>query len=192
MRNNREHDLFKSLADKYVELDGAKLENELNNIETDSIPQPRMPRRRRKSYAAFMAVAAVIIVMISALILAGNIFPKGFAPENKDDMPQSAPNVKLVSQNRFELIEDKEDNGMFIYSFKDKKADDAIITLEKSEMPDTSLMVQDNLNGEIIYWMSDTRYKKLIYENKGYVISMYCCYELETLKALYNDMEIIL
>lgn len=198
MNNNDK--FFKNIADRYVEQLGSELSKQPAASVSDkdgsySEMKSRIRRQRIKKLTAFgipAAAAAVICLLLTFAFING-----GKPPSVLDNTvsplasPSTSVSIIQLSGTRFSITDEDFDNGKIIYSINDNSLDDhAVVTFEKTVLPDLSDYQTAETGGSRVYYKSEDNYYILLYQVGDYIVTMSCRYEMSTLRALSRNMKI--
>lgn len=190
MKKRNNDDLFKELADKYVEQygDNLKKENEFIHISRQNFATPHLDQRVRreikktnkKTYRYFipaMVACLILIVTIPAVNFIVSQVSKNYIMHEVGQIPFSNP-----MPDRFEIEDVEQDEGKTIYYLKEKHQNDIILEMERTEINTISDDFKEiRINGKPAYLLEETDYSVLIFEKYGIAYKMTCRYESSTL-----------
>lgn len=183
---------FRQLAQRYVEMEGAALREELSRGEGARAPgldekvRRGVHSHRWARVGAGIAAAAAGIVLVLAvpnfLRHSGATPPPdtsyadGTAGEGDTPIAFTASLPANLS-----ISDTRQDRGQTIYYLKDTRGDDVVMALERAELPDTQGMQVRRINGTAVYTEETADYAVLIFRRGGVVYTLTCRYELNTL-----------
>ena len=207
---NQEEQIYKKIADLYVDAMGSKLKEEylalhiqMNTASMDQkvfvgIEKTNKKESRKKVIKftkVFVPLAASFLLVISALFFLN--LNKSFAPA------EEAPAAEVAEESEAEfiplshplpsnlsVIDSKLDNGMTIYRLRDIYEDDVVMELiQESEGEfNTEDMMQIEVNGKIVYGRTTDTYNKLIFIDDGIIYTLTCRYDINTLIAISKNI----
>lgn len=180
--------LFRQLAGRYVEAEGASLRRELEQMQEtppDLLLDAKVRmgiRKRRKGWAAVgMAAAAACVVLVLALprFLGGVLAPSSSGEETDGTVSSIAFTATLPAN--LSVADTRQDKGQTIYYLEDTQGDDVVMTLERAPLPDTTGMDVRRIDGTRVYTRTTADYALLMFRLKGVTYTLTCRYELDTL-----------
>lgn len=207
-RDKGNSDGFKLLAERYVEIQGAKLEIESESEEIKVTPKPEKPKilvkkkRNRTLETSIAAALTAFVVLIGGLTVSFliNGIKKEVDSEDsvlsesaKPSYQWQAPKLSINYSRRFEIKKIMEDNGQMIYIIADSLGDDAVVTLKHSEESSSGSEEWKTgyLDGTAVRYKEDVAYKLISFNERDTIIEMSCVYEKETLKDLFRSIQLI-
>ena len=178
--------VFRQLADRYVEAQGARLRQELEQAGSAAAPvrqlDPRITALRRRRVLAGVSAMAACLLLVLALprFIGRDTVPSASSAESgsADDTPiaftATLPRNLSVSRTR-------QDRGQTIYYLADTRGDDVVMTLQREPLPDTAGMTLQRLHGRPVYTLEKAEYALLLFRLDGISYTLTCRYELDTL-----------
>ena len=201
-------DGFRLLAERYVEIQGAKLEVEAEDEAIKVAPKPKKPKiivqkkkRNRPVETSIAAALTALVVLIGGLsvgfLINGIKKETGgeggvLSESTKPSYQWQAPKLSINYSKRFEIKETMEDNGQMIYIISDSFGDDAVVTLKHAEKAssDGEKWKTGYLDGTTVRYKEDVAYKLISFDERDTVIEMSCVYEKSTLKELFRSIQL--
>jgi hypothetical protein len=201
-------DSFKLLAERYIEIHGAKLEVESETEKIKVMPKPKKPeilvKKKRRNLSVETSIAAALtalVVLIGGLTVSFLINGINKEADREDSVLSEsakpsyqwqAPKLSIHYSCRFEIKEIMEDNGQTIYIISDSLGDDAVVTLKPVEKSyfDSENWKSGYLDGTAVRYKEDVAYKLISFDERDTIIEMSCVYEKDTLKELFRSIQL--
>ena len=206
---------YKRIANEYLLAYGSELRRELEGVEPlpDSIATLSLDRRVRREIAALkrarnlrytgLIAACLAIALLTPLIL--NIYPsRSAAPGSAPTVAQPAPPPAMPPAEIYEVLplsfnlpdqfavsSVDQDVEKTIYSLKDSKLDDVVMTLERSgDISPYDTLFELPIGGHIAFGSSGNGYSLLAFREEEsdilYVLS--CKHDINTLLVLSKEI----
>ena len=201
-------DSFKLLAERYIEIHGAKLEVESETEKIKVMPKPKkteiLVKKKRRNLSIETSIAAALtalVVLIGGLTVSFLINGINKEADREDSVLSEstkpsyqwqAPKLSIHYSRRFEIKEIMEDNGQTIYIISDSLGDDAVVTLKHSEESSSGSEEWKTgyLDGTAVRYKEDVAYKLISFDERDTIIEMSCVYEKDTLKELFRSIQL--
>lgn len=183
--------LFRQLAQRYVEMEGAALREELRQGEgarasglDGKVRRGVRSRRWTRAAAGIAAAAAGIVVVLAVpnfLRHSGSTPPDTSYADGTVGEGDTPIAFTASLPANLSISDTRQDRGQTIYYLKDTRGDDVVMALERAELPDTQGMQVRRINGTAVYTEETADYAVLIFRRGGVVYTLTCRYELNTL-----------
>ena len=194
MNNNNAEYIFKELAARYVEHEGAQLKAELAADTAAGVVSftPRLDRkvksrRHGTRRIAFSGLAAAVALFVAIFALQ-TIKPM----EKKNDSVNTESGSGMIPLS-FTLPETMSvatrelDRGDSVYTLDNTGGDDVVMVLSHKPA-DTSELTPTNINGHAASEKSTEDYHLLIFEKDGIYYRLSCRYNMKTLISLSKNI----
>jgi hypothetical protein len=194
--DHKREEIYKELADRYVEQYGARLQQEADELNTRhpahvSIRRKtdrRLAQQRNRRYTAVFGALAACIVLFAALRL---VLPDGavLPPDIGTATPGPVIPLSFTLPAEFTVTDVDQDFGKTIYLMEHKWRDNVVLTLEHPEKaPVWDDFERHVLHGETVYLKTRADFNLLAFERDGVLHSFSCRYDINTLIELHKEI----
>lgn len=195
-------DMWKELASKYADEDGARLKAEAEKLDLEGcrLPDQEMDRRlmeriRRQPKSNVIKLlwslaACVVIFLLSSPILNRSMTNQSKAPEAVyEEESGGAEAVSFSLPSGYEISTTTVDQGETIYYIEHSKQDDVVLVVR----PGTLELDDDSLEPVAIgtvtaYGKQTADYSILKFEKDGFLYTLTCYYEYQTLTEVAESI----
>jgi hypothetical protein len=212
----KDEEVFKRLADSYVERYGADLLSEQRALEQSgvTVALPRADarvkrlaherKRKTRTRTLFAAAAACLIMAVGSFAVLDNVPLDSHAPSDSappstaGNAPSSQDTLVPLSFNlpgRFTVASSMLDRGTSIYHLDDEQGDDVVLTIRNAsktpvDTEDTEDLEPITVGDTTVDGKVRNEYKLLVFEHDGLLYTMSCRDSLGTLIELYEHATI--
>ena len=197
-----DNDIFKKIADQYVEVYGEKAKRELAEIERENkiTASPGLEKRvragisGRRRYAPWFGMLAACVLMLIALPRLIKLFDTPPMTSTGDQIADKTGSYELLSLS-FEMPENfsvekvEQDIEKTIYYLADSRLDDVVMTMEKvSESKEYGELRPLIINDTTVYGASRAEFKILKFEKDDVLYVLTCKHDINTLLELSENI----
>lgn len=205
-------DIYKKLAETYMDSLGSELMAEHEDIKNTPIPVERtdylvqkgikqpaksnISRIFNAKWAAGIAAALVILIAIPFVYQTITNYPQtSDINQEEEAASEGIPSAELLPlsfnlPSNLSVTDSKLDNGVSIYYLADKFLDDIVLQMQPAGNADldTSSLQQIEINGKHAYAGSFSDYNILEFEEDGISYSLTCKHDINTLISLSKNI----